>query len=130
MSVRTEQGPEPEAPCPCGSGAVWRDCCGPLLAGRPAADARALMRSRYSAWVLGRHDHLLASWHPDTRPQRLEADPEVTWLGLSIKGYFPEGDQARVSFVARLRVAGRVRRIVEDSRFVRQDGHWYYVDGR
>lgn len=41
-------------PCPCGTGKPFEACCGPALAGtRPAADAAALMRSRYAAFTLG-----------------------------------------------------------------------------
>ncbi|MBS0554808.1 MAG: hypothetical protein JSS47_20145, partial [Proteobacteria bacterium] len=32
-------------------------------------------------------------------------------------------------FVARFRVGGRAQRLHETSRFVREDGRWYYVDG-
>ena len=45
------------------------------------------MRSRYSAYVLGLEDYLLATWHASTRPAALnlctEAKPK--WLGLEIK---------------------------------------------
>jgi SEC-C motif domain protein len=51
-------------PCPCGSGKGYAACCGLLHAGAPAADAEALMRSRYSAYVLGLADYLRATWHP------------------------------------------------------------------
>jgi SEC-C motif-containing protein len=36
---------------------------------------------------------------------------------------------AEVEFVARFRVAGRAVRQHELSRFVREDGQWFYVDG-
>ena len=35
-------------------------------------DAEALMRSRYTAYVLKLEDYLLATWHPSTRPQQLD----------------------------------------------------------
>lgn len=93
------------------------------------------MRSRYSAYVLGLGDYLLATWHPSTRPQQLDlAEPpgsRTTWLGLSIKRHITSGDeQATVEFVARYRVGGaRARRLHERSRFVREDFTWYYLDG-
>jgi len=34
-----------------------------------------------------------------------------------------------VEFVARSRLAGRGQRLHERSRFVREEGHWFYVDG-
>jgi SEC-C motif-containing protein len=91
------------------------------------------MRSRYAAFVLGDADYLLASWHPSTRPERLDlADDRTQWLGLKIK-HCIDGDEAddegRVEFVARLREGGRAHRLHETSRFVREDGRWLYLDG-
>jgi SEC-C motif-containing protein len=98
----------------------------------PAPDAEALMRSRYSAYALGLADYLLATWHPDTRPADLTFDeqPPVRWLGLDVKRHEPDGDRAVVEFVARFRQGGgRASRLHETSRFVRETGRWYYVDG-
>ena len=119
--------------CPCGSGRGYAHCCGPLHAGAPAPDPAALMRSRYSAYVQRREDYLLATWHPATRPARLELDatPAPTWLGLEVRRHAVTGaDAASVEFVARHRVGGgRAVRLHETSRFVREDGRWFYLDG-
>jgi SEC-C motif-containing protein len=117
--------------CPCGRGR-YLQCCGPLHAGTPAADAESLMRSRYSAYVLERADYLLATWHPSTRPAALglASDPPLRWLGLDVKRYVPAGDTAVVEFVARHRQGGgRAGRLRETSRFVRERELWWYVDG-
>lgn len=97
-----------------------------------APDAEALMRSRYTAFVLGDADYLLTTWHPDTRPATLSLDPAQHWLGLQVKAHLPlDATHAEVAFVARSRDAtGRASRLVEHSRFVREAGRWYYVDGR
>ena len=90
------------------------------------------MRSRYAAYVLGREDYLLATWHPATRPAdlALEAEPKPKWLGLEVRRHMVTGnDAATVEFVARYRIGGRGHRLQETSRFVREDGRWYYVDG-
>lgn len=119
-------------PCPCGSGRPYTACCGPCHAGTPAATAEALMRSRYSAYVLGLADYLLATWHPDTRPASLDlaADGNTKWLGLEVKNHRSlDADHATVEFVARYRIAGRGQRLHEQSRFVRENGCWLYVDG-
>lgn len=115
--------------CPCSSGRVLAECCGPVIDGRPAATAEALMRSRYAAYVLGRRDHLLASWHARTRPSEVEIEPGTRWLGLEVRRAREEGDAAEVEFVARSKLAGRAMRLHETSRFVREGGRWYYVDG-
>ena len=90
------------------------------------------MRSRYSAFVLGLEDYLLATWHPTTRPAsvELEATPRPQWLGLSIKSHCPlDETHATVEFIARYKLNGRAFRLHEVSRFERVDGRWFYVDG-
>ena len=91
------------------------------------------MRSRYCAYALELEPYLLASWHPDTRPPQLELKKEAgtKWIGLEIKDHAMTGsDSATVEFVARYRLGGRAHRLHEVSRFVREGGHWYYVDGQ
>lgn len=87
------------------------------------------MRSRYSAYVQGRIDYLLATWHPSTAPGDLELAP-VNWLKLEVRQAQASGDAGVVEFVATCRQAGRTQRLHETSRFVRQDGRWYYIDGQ
>lgn len=119
-------------PCPCGSGNTLARCCGRYHAGEPAPDAEALMRSRYSAYVLRDAAYVLATWHADTRPANLDLaqDDGTRWLGLSVRRHEQAGpDAATVEFVARYRLAGRGQRMHETSRFVRENGRWYYVVG-
>ncbi len=88
------------------------------------------MRSRYTAFVLGRVDYLLATWHPDFRPAALTLEPATKWLGLEVKSHrISAADRAEVVFVARSAVNGRATRLAEQSRFVREAGRWYYTDG-
>ncbi|MEZ5663518.1 MAG: YchJ family metal-binding protein [Burkholderiaceae bacterium] len=123
--------------CPCGRQdgrgrpLAYAACCGRFLDdGQPVPDAEHLMRSRYSAFVLGRVDYLLASWHASTRPPDLTCEPGVKWLGLDVRRHRPiDADHAEVEFVARSRSGGRGFRLHELSRFVRENGQWFYVDG-
>ena len=89
------------------------------------------MRSRYSAFVLGLHDYLLATWHMTTRPTQLDPEPPgLKWLGLEVRRALAQDvDHATVEFVARNKAAGRAHRLHETSRFAREDGRWFYVDG-
>lgn len=89
------------------------------------------MRSRYSAYVLQLAPYLLATWHPRTRPAALEFEPGTQWLGLDVKSARETAaDAAEVEFVARYRVGGASAvRLHELSRFVRESGQWFYVDG-
>ncbi|MEL4893661.1 YchJ family metal-binding protein [Xanthomonas protegens] len=117
-------------PCPCGRPRDYAQCCGPYHAGAAAPDAESLMRSRYSAYVRRDADYLRASWHPSTRPADLALDTHTTWLGLTVQRVVDTGaDTAEVAFLARYRIGGgSAVRMTEHSRFVREDGRWYYLD--
>ena len=124
------------AACPCGrlragKPLAWAACCGPYVEGAvPAPDAESLMRSRYSAFVRSDAPYLLATWHSSQRPATLDFEPGAKWLGLEVRAAQATGpDTAEVEFVARFRVGGRAVRLHERSRFVREDGRWFYVDG-
>lgn len=116
--------------CPCGS-ADYAACCGIYHNGIPAPDAAAMMRSRYSAYVLKLETYLLVTWHPGTRPATLDlAANHTKWLSLEVKKHFPESaGRATVEFVARYKIGGRAGRLHEISRFVRENDRWFYVDG-
>lgn len=88
------------------------------------------MRSRYTAYVLGLHDYLYATWHAFTRPSPgTLGGTTIAWIGLEIVRAASQGDQAEVEFVAGYVDRGKGRALHETSRFVREDGRWYYVDG-
>ena len=90
------------------------------------------MRSRYSAYVLGLEDYLLNTWHSSTRPTTLNLaeEPPAHWLGLEVKRQdSTANDRAIVEFVARYKINGRAHRLHETSRFLREEGRWYYLDG-
>jgi SEC-C motif-containing protein len=134
------------AACPCG-GPSLAACCGPYLAGEAIPQtAEALMRSRYSAYVLRNEPYLLATWHPSTRPGEpiIDENEKLNWLGLEVKSALrlrqrkadlPEPpDSDTVEFVARYKIGGRAHRLHEVSRFVREPGEdgalrWFYLDG-
>jgi len=124
----------PSAPCPCGRPLAYAACCGRWHAGPRALQAPTaedLMRSRYSAYALGLVDYLAATWHPSTRPADLSPLPAgLRWLGLEVRRHVPQdADHALVEFVARSKLGGRAERLHETSRFVREQGRWFYVDG-
>lgn len=119
--------------CPCGSTKKFTDCCARYVNGNePAPTAELLMRSRYTAYTMLREDYLLATWHASTRPAALGLadDAPTKWLGLEVKRHEQQdADHAIVEFVARYKVHGRAHRLHEVSRFVREAGRWFYVDG-
>ena len=89
------------------------------------------MRSRYAAYVLGLNEYLRDTWHPSTRPAEIATqDPALRWLGLELRRATAiDATHAQVEFVARSKFGGRAYRLHEVSRFVREAGRWYYVDG-
>jgi SEC-C motif-containing protein len=118
--------------CPCLSGETYDNCCGPLHRGDAAAPtAERLMRSRYSAFVVGDVPYLLDTWHPSTRPASLELDPGLNWFRLDIlsrsRGGMLDTD-GTVEFSARYRLNGVPGEQRELSRFVRENRRWLYLD--
>lgn len=119
--------------CPCGSGADYEDCCShchqsPLN----AATAEALMRARYSAYVMGNRDFILQTWHPDTRPPQLDLDPDNVWTGLIIHNTVNGGandTDGTVEFTAMLVSNGTPTQVREYSQFLRGPSGWQYLDG-
>lgn len=90
------------------------------------------MRSRYTAYTRDREDYLLATWHHSTRPASLDlaSEPRSKWLGLEVQRHEQQdAEHAIVEFIARYKVHGRAHRLHEVSRFVREAGLWFYVDG-
>ncbi|MDV7021192.1 YchJ family protein [Atlantibacter subterranea] len=124
--------------CPCGSALEYSLCCAPYISANVAAPNPArLMRSRYCAFVTKNADYLIKTWHPSVHAAEFRAEIEAgfagtEWLGLTI---FEEAagrseDEGFVSFVARYRENQRNGAIIERSRFLFENGHWYYIDGQ
>ena len=123
--------------CPCGSHLTLEQCCGRYHQGGLAPSPEALMRSRYTAFVLGLNDYLLATWHPSTRPAELDLDADTEWKSLSIVTAEPPRDSSgyvhfRACFYAQ-GAQGGVQKgwhvLEEVSRFVNEQQRWWYVDG-
>jgi SEC-C motif domain protein len=117
--------------CPCGSGQPYADCCGRFHIGAELpATPEALMRSRYTAYVLKRSSYLHATWHPTTRPATLDiSSDETVWQGLEILGCGEgreQNGQGWVEFVVWFQ-GGELH---EKSRFVKEEGEWFYLDGK
>lgn len=124
--------------CPCQSGQSYARCCEPFITGSSQPEnAEQLMRSRYSAYVYADLDYIERTTQAAVRPQY---DFEglknwatgSEWLGLTIHSTETEGDTGRVRFTARYREQGKdgIINHSEDSKFVREDGTWFFVHGR
>ncbi len=90
------------------------------------------MRSRFSAFAVSDAAYLIATWHPNTHPTELELDADRRWYRLDIlatNGGSPFETTGTVEFEAYYRSPDGAGSQHEVSRFVREDGHWLYVDG-
>lgn len=92
------------------------------------------MRSRFTAYHLGMVPYLLATWHPSTRPGKLElGEDDIQWTELQIFpliNELPLQNHGEVEFKAYYRLANHEGIHHEKSRFCREDDRWYYVDGQ
>ncbi|WP_370543693.1 YchJ family protein [Glaciihabitans sp. INWT7] len=121
-----------DARCPCLSGDSYGECCAPFHRGDAwPPSAERLMRSRYSAFAVGDPDYLLASWHPDTRPEAFELEAGLRWYRLDIVARTAGGlldTTGTVDFRAYWRAADGTAGVQsENSRFVRADHRWVYL---
>jgi SEC-C motif domain protein len=118
--------------CPCrkkSETTIYAACCQPLHNGASAATPEALMRSRYAAFALHKEPYLLTTWHASTRPKQVNFAPGETWIQLKVLSSTVDVDTATVAFEARYRNGGATGLLSETSRFVREGGRWFYVDG-
>lgn len=124
--------------CPCTSKRLFAQCCEPYLAGKKLPEtAEKLMRSRFSAYSLGRADYLI---HTTAEKERAELDRDelaaycrtikcISLKIISTEAGGPEDAEGVVIFHASLQVDGKRMLHREKSRFAREEGRWVYVDG-
>lgn len=119
--------------CPCHSGKLASQCCLPIIRGEiKAATALELMRSRYTAFAIEDASYLLNTWMPTNRPDRINFDPRIQWIGLKIiqtRDGRTQDNQGWVKFVAKYKLNGKGHRMEENSFFQKIDDQWYYVEG-
>jgi SEC-C motif-containing protein len=120
--------------CPCGSKQSLAACCGPIIDGQPASTPEALIRSRYSAFVLGKLDHVERTHAPEIRDDfnRAEAERvarECTWRSLDVRRVEETGDEAKIEFAIRFRRDNQDMIQAEVAHFRRENGEWLYVQG-
>ena len=122
--------------CPCNSDLKYNICCGRYHLGNllpPTAEA--LMRSRYSAYVLDKADYIYRTWHPETRPslqslRLIRNDKYINLKVLSTDLGQENDDIGTVSFVALYEENGQLKELREISSFKRVDRRWVYFKGQ
>jgi SEC-C motif-containing protein len=126
-----------EENCPCGSNKKYKECCAmPHQNLSNALTSEALMRSRYTAFVLANGDYLMESQHsmtrnPELKNELIQWSKSVKWLKLEIlntsKG-LSDDVEGIVEFKAHL-IEGSKRKVMhERSKFVREYGNWVYLE--
>jgi SEC-C motif domain protein len=113
---------------------AYTACCLPILEEhRRAKTAEALMRSRYTAFVMKNEQHILASWQAQNRPKNLDFDNfPVVWLGLQIHEIHEGAEQdssGAIDFTSTYLENGQFTILRERSKFCQEAGLWYYVAG-
>ncbi|MFM2482199.1 YchJ family protein [Celerinatantimonas sp. YJH-8] len=121
--------------CYCHSHRPYHECCEIYHSGTPAPTPLALMRSRYSAFVLGLGEYLWKTHHPDFRglltiEELNRQDTQWKKLAIVFHGIAPAGDTGLVEFKAWYqRSDGQLALMHERSNFVKEQGLWLYTDG-
>lgn len=118
--------------CPCGSGQAYRDCCQPYhLKEKVAPTAEALMRSRYTAFVVLNGDYLYETTHAGKRKGNskdayLKSAKNTKWLKLEIVTSTYNTVEFK-AFYLNNKFGTEV--LHEKSNFKLENGKWYYIDG-
>lgn len=118
-----------DSPCPCGTGKPFDRCCGLYLSGKAyPQSAEALMRSRYTAYVMGNLPYLRQTWHPDTCPELSAEDLSTEWTRLEVVRSKQGLKRSVVEFRAWFRDGDSERALHEISLFKLFKKRWVYVE--
>ena len=116
--------------CPCqmqqANPKAYANCCQVFHDGKPAKTPELLMRSRFSAYVLGLSDYIARTWHVSTCPQDLQLSPDDQWLKLDIA----KANGTQVHFRAYFKDGTDFYVLDEISDFKQENNHWVYVSGK
>lgn len=118
--------------CHCCSNKPYSLCCAPFIEGKELPPTPlALMRSRYSAYVLANATYLIDTTHPSTRHLHskksiLQWSQSNVWKALEIVEVYDDV----VAFKAIYQNSEQeVVEHFERSNFAKLGQRWYYVDG-
>ncbi|MBI2393287.1 MAG: SEC-C domain-containing protein [Deltaproteobacteria bacterium] len=131
------------APCPCSSGKSYAECCAPFHdRKRHAQEGEELVRSRYSAFALGKVDYLYDTLHED-HPDRRHAPDQIMaalraasasfkYMGLTIIEAEPRDRDGycRVLYLARLFRKGTDVSFIELAEFLHDGIGLRYRNGK
>ena len=111
--------------CPCSSNKVYKNCCQKAhLNIETVLTAEALMRSRYSAFVLADIAYLHKSHHSSTRLSKKEYKELETWTKLEILNSTENTVYFKDYFIEN----GTLEVIKEHSVFCKEHNYWVYLE--
>ena len=118
--------------CYCGSGKPFSACCEPYISGtEKAPTAKALMRSRYSAYAVHNADYLWNTTYPKeqkyhSKAAMLDWTKSNQWLKLEILFANDTIVEFKAYYLDKM-LKAQVHH--EKSVFAKDGDIWYYVDG-
>jgi len=120
--------------CPCGLTNTFENCCYKIINGKPATTAEQLMRSRYSAYVTNNAQYLFDTYADTSRKETSVADiaqwaKQCKWIALSVISAHTNTNSTIVEFSAKYLQKSKLCLLHEQSRFIKTNGRWYYLDG-
>jgi len=121
--------------CNCGSGKSYIDCCSIIHEDfSKAKHPEELMRSRYCAFTLYKGAYLLETHHASTRKtvrkkELIRWSKSVEWKGLEVLNSSVDSSVGFVEFKAHFISNGKPDMIHEKSKFIFENGRWYYLEG-
>ncbi|MGF1901495.1 YchJ family metal-binding protein [Aliivibrio sifiae] len=123
--------------CPCGTKKNYSVCCEPIHNNHELAKTpELLMRSRYSAHVKQLPQYIIdtyhASCHAEEFREGIEESIALDWRKLKVISFNlskTNDNEGFVSFKATYSENGQLHQLKEHSRFLKENGKWYYVDG-
>lgn len=137
--------PTEHTSCPCGSGHTYETCCKPYHEKQTVPETpEQMMRSRYTAFVLGLVDYIIATTHRQSesyskatafwREQLRRYCKQTEFVGLEVLSaspVTPQSTQGTVHFIASLKLdpitkPETVTRQEEHSQFLKVGGRWLF----
>lgn len=123
-----------EKTCLCGSTLDYQNCCGLYHSGaKTPQTAETLMRSRFTAYAMRNGAYLQTTWDASNRPETIDFSKDTAeWYQLEIVSLKKGGitdERGIVEFKAYYRLDGEELVMNEISRFKKNAGRWFYLDG-
>lgn len=123
--------------CPCGTKKNYSVCCEPIHNQHELAKTpELLMRSRYSAHVKQLVQYIIDTYHPSCHAEEFRngilESTELEWRKLKVLSSHlstMSPYEGFVSFKATYSENNQLHQLKEHSRFLKENGKWYYIDG-